>query len=60
MKLISLREGELLQDIARVISDGDAVVEGEVEGDVDADAGAEVEPGDAADGEAPAADDAAE
>jgi DNA gyrase subunit A len=60
VKLISLREGELLQDIARVISDGDAVVEGEVEGDVDADAGAEVEPGDAADGEAPAADDAAE
>ena len=61
VKLISLREGELLQDIARVISDGDAVVEGEVEGDVDADAGAEVEPGDAADGEAPVAgDDAAE
>jgi len=58
VKLISLREGELLQDIARVISDGDAVVEGEVDADADADAGAEVDPGE---GEASAAgDDAAE
>jgi DNA gyrase subunit A len=58
VKLISLREGELLQDIARVISDGDAVIEGEVDADVDADAAAE--PGDAVDGDAPAGEDAAE